>query len=1102
MKKLLHKVHVPTVWCMMISLLLLSLSVSAQENAASVKGIVTDEKGVPLAGVSVLARNNVSNKTTGTQTTTAGEFSFSNLAPGKYSFTFSMVGYQSQTISDQELKAGDNNPVYVVLTDAAQSLEQVTIVGYGTQRKRDVTTAVVGIKAKDLENLPVNNVAEAMVGRMTGVQVTQGSGQPGTPLSIKVRGVGTITAGTEPLYVVDNVPIAGNNINSLNNFDIESIEVLKDASSAAIYGSRGSNGVVLITTKQGKKGKAVVNLNSYVGQQQVAHKIKMLDAYQYAELVRDARNNSYSDQMISNNLRRESQGLDPIPFSINDENGVRLANTSNNTNTIIPVEILPYLQGSKGLVNTDWQDEIFKRALIQDHVVSLSGGGDNLRYYTSLEYFDQQGIIINSNFKRYGARVNLDGNRGIFKFGLNFNPSVVTEKRVNSDGTYAADGGGVVSSALHYAPIWPVFNPDGSYSFAQNSWNGDARTTLPNGNIVSGNNQTQAWNPVALAMMQENNVSASRMIGNFFIEAAILSDLRYKVTFGYDLNNFRQNRFRPSTIPVSNTAGNREADASGSSNTGTYLNWLVEQTLHYSKNFGDHSFNILGGFSVQKEDIKLDSAFANAGYLSNQIPTLSGGRVTYGNGVQEQNSLVSGIARIQYNYLRRYLLTASMRADASSRFGRNNRWGSFPSVSVGWRVSDENFMKNVGFISDLKLRASYGLTGNFKIPNYGAHGSLGYYAYVLGAQPALVNGAAAVAQPNPDLSWEKTEQTNVGLDAAFFANQLTLSLDVYNSNTSDLLLNVPVPLSTGFATELRNIGKVNNKGFEINLGTQQRFGELTWNASANFSKNRNKVVELGPGNADIINVGSVANAYFITRVGEQIGSYFLPQVLGVFKTQAEVDAYPHFEDAASNFDLATTKPGDFKFLDADNNKVINMTDDRVIVGSYQPKFSYGFATDLQWRGFDLSASLQGVYGNKILNLGRRYFYNHEGNMNNYAGAANRWKSESDPGSGQNVRANRVGKGQNGITSTWHIEDGSYLRIRNITLGYSLPASTLDKWGISRARIYLSMQNPFTFTSYEGYNPEVSNRTASTTAGEDYGVYPTSKTISVGINVTF
>ncbi|MBE7168963.1 MAG: TonB-dependent receptor [Williamsia sp.] len=1088
---------------LLLLVMLSTLSMYAQENTGSVRGVVRDANGNPLSGVSVRALGTSTNSGPGTQTDSLGAFSFLRLPVGPYSFTFSMVGLQAQTMGGYSLRAGETTTVDVTMNELSQSLDQVTVVGYGSQRKRDVTTAVVGIKARDMENQPINNVAEAMVGKMTGVQVVQGTGQPGTPLSIKVRGVGTITAGTEPLYVIDNFPISGNNLNTLNTYDIESIEVLKDASSSAIYGSRGSNGVVIITTKQGKRGKPLVTANSMVGVQSVAHKINMLDAYGYASLVQDARNNAYADQMVSNNLRRQAQGLAPISFSLTDDNATRLVNTANNTNTIIPVEVLPYLSKTAGLVNTDWQDAIFRKALIQDHSVAVSGGSENLRYYTSLEYLNQDGIIINSNFQRYGARINLDGNRGIFKFGMNFNPTALKENRVNSDGTYASpDGGGVVSSALHYAPIWPVYNPNGSYSFAENSWNGDAKTTLANGTVVSGNNQTQAWNPVALAMMQKFTVNSLRMLGNVFAEAALTKELKYRITFGYDLFNYRTDKFRPSTIPLSNTAGNPESVATGSSETGNSLNWLVEQTLSYNKKINDHSFALLGGWSLQKDDAKSNYAFASSGFISNQIPTLNAGIVTAGNSQQSQWTLASGIARLQYNYMGRYLLTASMRADGSSKFGSNHRWGYFPSVSAGWRLSDESFFQNSNLVSDLKLRASYGLTGNFKIPNYGALGSLSYYAYVFGGStPGSVNGAAPSSQPNPDLSWETTAQVNIGVDGGLFGNRVTFSVDYYNSNTTDLLLNVPVPLSTGFSTELVNIGKVNNQGFELNLGTQQRFGGVTWNASANFSTNKNKVIELGPGNADIINTGSVANAYFITRVGEPIGSYFLPKQLGVFKTQAEVNAYPHFIDAAGNYDLATSKPGDFKFLDADGDKTIDLTKDRVIIGSYQPKFTVGFATDFAWKGFDLSASLQGVYGNKILNLSRRYFYNHEGNMNNYAGAVNRWKSESDPGSGENVRANRVGKGQNGITSSWHVEDGSYLRIRNITAGYSLKGNILQSAGLNKARLYISIQNPFTFTKYEGYNPEVSNRTATTTNGEDYGVYPTSKTISAGINVT-
>ncbi|RYY20518.1 MAG: SusC/RagA family TonB-linked outer membrane protein, partial [Chitinophagaceae bacterium] len=688
-------------------LLLLSGSIYSQQNNAAVRGTVTDEKGSPLAGVSIQAVNASTNASTGTQTDSSGVYNFLQLAPGSYSFSFGMIGHQTENLTGYTIKAGETTTVNVTLKESSQGLEQVTVVGYGSQRRRDLTTAVVGIKAKDMENLPINNVAEAMVGKMAGVQVVQGTGQPGTPLSVKVRGVGTITAGTEPLYVIDNLPTTGNNLNSLNTYDIESIEVLKDASSAAIYGSRGSNGVVLITTKTGRRGKPVVNVNSMVGVQSVASKIDMLDAYGYAAIVRDARNNAYSDQMISNNLRRQSQGQAPISFSINDDNPTRLVNTSNNTNTIIPVEVLPYLSGTPGLVNTDWQDEIYRNALIQDHSVSVSGGSENFRYYTSLEYLNQDGIIVNSNFNRYGARVNLDGNRGIFKFGLNFNPSVITEKRVNSDGTYAsAEGGGVVSSALHYSPIWPVYNPNGSYSYGQNSWNGDAKTTLPNSTVVAGNNQTQAWNPVALAREQKFNVNSSRILGSIFAEAAFTPDLKYKITFGYDLYNYRTDKFRPSTIPLANTAGNPESNATGSSETGTSLNWLVEQTLTYTKKINEHNFAVLGGWSLQKDDAKSNYAFASSGFISNQIPTLNAGIVTAGNSLQTQWALASGIARVQYNYMGKYLLTASMRADGSSKFGSNNRWGYFPSVSAGWRLSDETFIKSSDFISDLKIRAS------------------------------------------------------------------------------------------------------------------------------------------------------------------------------------------------------------------------------------------------------------------------------------------------------------------------------------------------------------------------------------------------------------
>lgn len=1064
-----------------------------EQQQKTVSGKVTDSSGSPLPGVSVVLKGT----TAGVITDMDGKYVISKI-PEKAVLQFSFVGMKGQ-----EVVVGNKTTIDMVLEDETVGIEEVSVVGYGVQKKKDVTTSVVGVKAKDLAGLPVNNVAEAMVGKMTGVQVLQSSGRPGESLNIKVRGVGTITAGSEPLYVIDGVPTNGTNLNSFNTNDIESIEVLKDASSAAIYGSRGSNGVILITTKQGAKGKTSINISSYTGLQQVSHKIGMLDAYQYSQMTLEARNNTYIDQMGATNRQRAANGLAPIAFSINDDNGIRLSNTGNNTNVVVPQEILPYIQGQQGLTNTDWQNEIYRTAKIQNHTIQASGGNESTRYFASLEYFDQEGIIVNSDFKRYSGRINLNSEKGIFNFGINFNPSFIKENLVNSDGTFSANGGGVVASALHYSPIWPVYNPDGSFSFAENSWSGNTVTTLPSGAKVSGNAATQAWNPVALAMLQKDEMNTARIVSNLFTEVALLKDLKYKISVGFDLLNSREDKFRPSTLPQSNTAGNPESVATGSSATSYELNWLLEQTLNYKKKIKDHSLDVLMGWSIQKDEQRSNYAFASKGFISNQITTLNAGIVTDGNSKLSQWSLASGIARLQYNYKGRYMLTTSLRADGASRFGANNKWGYFPSASVGWRMSDEEFMKGLTFISDLKVRASYGLTGNFKIPNYGALGSLAYNAYIFGgANPSSVNGAAPNSLPNPDLSWEKTAQVNLGIDGNFYDSKLTVSADLYNSNTFDLLLNVPIPMTTGNSSELRNIGKVNNKGIELNVGTKQKFGKLEWSASANYSKNINEVKELGPGNADIITTGSVGNAYFITRVGQPIGSYFLPKVLGVFKNQAEIDAYPHYIDAASNYDLATSKPGDFKFEDFDKDGKIDFNKDRQIVGNYMPKFTYGFSTEFRFRNFDLSASLQGVYGNKILNLGRRYFYNHEGNMNNYAGALNHFVSESQPGSGWNVRPNRVGKGQNGITSTWHLEDGSYLRVKNIILGYTLPPEKIRKYYMSNLRIYVSVQNPFLFTKYQGYNPEVSNRNTVTSSGEDYGVYPTAKTTSIGVNISF
>lgn len=1058
-----------------------------------IKGTVTDASKDPIIGANIL----VEGTATGTITDIDGNYTVDVYSPDAV-LKFSYIG--SKTVSR---KVGANNVINIMLEEDSKVIDEVVVVGYGVQKKRDVTTAISSVRASDLEGKPVTSMAEAMVGKMPGVQVTQGTGAPGSALQIKVRGTGTITAGTSPLYVVDGVPLAKEQLNTFNMNDVESIEVLKDASSSAIYGSRGSNGVVLITTKKGKDGKAVVTYNGYYGWQTVANKIDMLNAYEYADLVKDSRNNTYMDKMESINRQRAAQNKAPLAFGINDDNGLRMQN-ANDLNSIVPMEIMPYLEGKQGLIDTDWQDEIFRTAGMQNHSVSVAGGSPKIKYYASLDYLGQDGVVINSDFNRYSARLNLDVTEGIFKFGIALNPSYTKKNVVQTDGAYNKDSGGIIASALHYAPIFPVYDADGSFSFAQNSWSGNTQTTLPNGTVKAGNNQTQAWNPVALAMLQKDETRATRIFGNVYAEVAFMPSLKYRANFGVDLYSDSEDTFRPSTIPLSNKAGNPESIPEAQSNTSRLYNWLFEQTLNFNKDFNGHSISALGGWTMQYQRSESNYAFAN-GFITNNIPTLNAGTVTRGNSRASEWALLSGLARVQYSYLGKYMASGAVRADGASRFGKNNRWGVFPSASIGWRLSEEQFMKSLTFIDDLKIRASYGLTGNFNIPNYGAQGEIGYYSYILGgSSPSVVKGAAPKSMPNPDLKWEKTAQVNVGFDASLFKNRLTLGFDVYTSNTYDLLLDVPVPMSTGYRTRLENIGKVNNKGIEFNIATNHKFGDFTWELNFNISKNINEVKRLGPGNADIIYSGSVSNAYFITRVGEPIGSYYLPVVEGVYKNQAEVDADNlHYKDSPTNYGLADSKPGDFKYKDVNGDKILDISDtDRDIVGNYMPKFTYGFGTSLAWKGIDLNVAFQGVYGNEILNLSRRYFYNHEGNMNNYKGSLNRWKSETDMGSGMNVRANRVSKGQNGTTSTWHVEDGSYLRVKSIILGYTIPKVWTKKAFIQSARVYCSMQNPFTFTNYEGYNPEVSNSNDAVKSGEDYGVYPLSKTTSIGVNLTF
>jgi len=1016
-----------------------------------VRGVVKDETGEPVIGATVMEKGSAGN---GVITDLDGNYTIEIPSDGMLAVSY--IGCK-----DQEVKVAGREMINVNLADDNKALDEVVVVGYGVQKKRDVSTAVSSVKADALANNPSTDFRQALAGKMPGVQVTVPSGDPEGSVSIRVRGISTVNAGSDPLYVVDGVPMERGFAN-LNTNDIESVEVLKDASAAAIYGSRGSNGVVLVTTKKGTSDKLSVSYDGYVGVQSVSKKLDMMNAYEYAAFVKDARDNAYLD--------KNPNGSKDDPNSMRKDGSMK-----------VPEILMPYLEGQAGLTDTDWQDAIFRDAVTTGHNISLSGKTNSLNYFVSGNYMKKDGIIIGSDFEKYGGRLNLSGQHKRLKFGVNFAPSYSVSNSVDASGA-----GGIVQSALMMPPIFPVYNEDGSYNYQGNGY-------LRIGTDYQIN---EVLNPVAMARLQSNVTDRMSLTGKVFAELELMKGLSYKFSMGGDYYGAHNDQYRQSSLPLK---GKNYYDSSsnptGYSSSSFFFNWLIENQLTYNTTINEkHNISAVLVQSAQKETMKSNNVTATD-YPNDYIQTVNGGTVTKGGSDKTQWSIASYLARVQYNYEGRYMLSAAIRADGSSRFGKNNRWGYFPSASAAWRISDEEFFKNVkalSFVNDMKIRASYGVTGNFQIGNYDHLATMSLDNYILG------NGLAYGYKPDnikrDDLSWEKNQMINAGIDLQMFDGYLGFSVDYYNTNTSNMLLYVPVPLLTGYSTSLQNLGKVNNRGWEIALTSQHTFKNgLGYSFNVNYAKNTNEVKALGPGNASIISSGSVGHAYYITEVGKPIGSYYLLKYDGVFKSQEELDSYPH---------LSNTKVGDFKFVDVDGDGKIDLDKDRTVCGNYMPKFTYGFGGKLWYAGFDMDFNFQGVYGNKILNLNRRYIDNMEGNVNGTKIALDRWQSADNPGSGMVNRANRKQTGSNGRTSTWHLEGGSYLRLQNLSIGYTLPRSLTQKFNVEKMRIYVSGQNLFTITDYSGYNPEVNARPSKNlTPGEDYGTYPLARTYMFGLNLT-
>lgn len=1038
------------------------------QNLENVSGNVTDDKGAPMPGVTIQIKGGK----TITVTDNSGGFKVS--VPKGTILQFTSVGF-----ADREYTIKNTDPIKVTLSIDSKSMDDIVVVGYGTQKKRAVTGAVASVGYEQFKDRSFVNVAQSLAGTIAGVNITTTQGAPGYAPIIKIRGTSSLTAGATPLYVVDGMALENFDLNQINPQDIESIDILKDAASSAIYGSRGANGVILISTKLGKAGKPQVSFSYEYGISKVTRKVDMMNAQEWIKYYIDARNNAWVL-------------LDPANNKPTDDNAKR---NSAGKNYLIPPDFLnnPEKLGE----GTDWQDVMLRTAPSSNAQLSINGGTANTSYLFSVGYLDQQAVVIKNYYKRLVLRTNI--RQKISEYitaGLNLS---FTSSNDRSDGTNGKSD--AMSLAIQSDPIFPEYNENGYLGFLDP-------------NSVWKSYQTygvQLWSPHSLIDYADKENKIYNAMGNGYLEIKPIKDLTIKGTLSGNLINNNYNWY---WISGQGYGYSSVLPAQSNVKTSTNFNWQSEITGTYSKKFGDHSIGVIAGYSSQKN--KFENTNVNGSNFPNDlVRTLNAaGTVTKastGNSIEEW-SLLSMLGRLSYAYKDKYYLNATVRRDGSSRFGPNSKWGTFPSVSAGWIVSDENFMQNVDAIDLLKLRVSYGQTGNNLIPNYGAISLLGTSSYV--NNTTTVNGLRTISISNPDLKWEKTSQFNIGVDLALLKNRLNITIDFYKSETNDMLLNVPVPVYTGFTTQLTNIGSMQNKGFEFGLtSTNIKNKDFTWTSNFNFSINRNEVLKLGPNNAPI----EIDEwGYFVTEVGQPMSNYKGYIFDGIYQNQAQVNNSIRYPGAA---------PGDPIIRDVNGDKVIDLND-RTILGNSQPDFTAGLTNTLKYKNFEFSFLLQGVFGNEIWNQQTRFSKFWNDSRNSYGSVTNYWKSEQEPGDGKTFKpyatypANALGKAAyiQGYSNYW-MEDGSFIRIKNLRLSYTLPENLFKKMPMRSARVYVNAENVYVFSKYVGFDPE--NSSYSTGAsnvpganggnstnspnlllGADYGSYPIPLIITFGAKIDF
>jgi TonB-linked SusC/RagA family outer membrane protein len=971
-----------------------------------------------------------------------GSFSFITGQKFPYTLVISFIGYKTKEV------VANGSPITVLLTESLNQLNDVVVVGYGTQKKSDITGSIASVP-KNILNQPAAGFDNLLQGAVSGVAVTQNSGQPGSSATIRVRGGNSISFGNAPLYVIDGFIVYNNNDNAnigsigtsvnalstINPNDIESIEVLKDASATAIYGSHGANGVVIITTKRGKKGTNNVSFNTYYGTQRVAKKLNLLNAGQWASLVND----------------------------INISDGV--------AKTFTDAQIAAFGAGS------DWQSSALRSAPVLNDELSISGGDEKSRYLISGNYFSQKGTILNTGFKRYSARANYERNVSEkFKVSTNIFGSQSIENKLAGSSYNSNNFSNAFASLILTSPVAPIKNPDGSYN-TSNPYN------------------ASATNPLQDIAATTNTTTLTRILGNVAGEYKLLTDLTLKVTAGVDILNAEQHYYAPSYTgsPAGGSTG-YAAVGYASIGSGHTLSWLNENTLTYDHAFNKtHFLNVLAGYTTQYN--RDNASVASAQKFPNDLTSFDNlsyaGIANLPSSSAHQSTLNSYLARVNYSYLHKYNVILSGRADGSSKLGANNKWGYFPSAGLSWNTSREDFFKPLGnTISNLKLRLSAGQTGNSEVPPYSSLAALSPTNYYFGSK--LVTGVSPVQLANPNLKWETTTQYDAGLDIGLFDNRVNLVFDAYYKKTNDLLLYVPLPLYTGYASALENVGSVSNKGIELALNTDNIKGEtFSWKTNIVFAINRNKVLNLGQGIQSFFPLAATGQlSPVIVQVGLPVGTFWGYNTNGLLTAADLTNGTPVLAGVPQ-------KAGDTKYVDTNHDGVIT-TADKHSLGSSQPKFTGSITNTFTYGHFDLSVFFQGSYGSKVFNLLQQTLERPTLSNNASAALLNRWTADNT--SGTVARATNSPVPQ--VTDRY-IENGSYLKLKNASLGYSFTSPALSKIHAKNLRVYVSAQNLATITKYKGLDPEVSfYDNDNTKQGIDYGTYPSVRTFLAGLSVTF